>query len=53
MVAGFLWANAAQVRASAAELTEALAELITGLDGSPEAIAGMLADARVTAGDPL
>jgi prephenate dehydrogenase len=43
MVAGFLWANAREVRRSVAELVEALAALGEALDGGPEGLAEALA----------
>jgi len=52
MVAGFLWANAGEVRRSVAELTGALAELTAAIDDGPERLAGALAGVRAQVRDP-
>ncbi len=46
MVASFLWANGAEVRAAVRELRDWLSRLESGLEAGPERLAGLLAEAR-------
>lgn len=46
LVAGFLWANGAQVRAGVGELRDWLTRFEAALESGPDPLAGLLADAR-------
>jgi prephenate dehydrogenase len=53
MVAGFLWANAREVRRSVAEITEVLHRLSAAIEDGPDHLSAALSETRAPALDPV